>query len=530
MELTIENSCRICMLSACTLVSIFEEHDGVSISEYITEISGVKIDKSDSLSKKICDDCEAKAFELYAFRQLCIDSDETVRFNLLLADPGEGSNDDQEIIKDETLKNVVEMEEYFIEDRVEDESVDQSFEQDPHDDYEELFVNDEDTQEDHQILTVESIEDENSYDMELERKNTVVIERVDSKLSLANSVVFEDGDDLTLKMREAHYAKEQQKKHKCPHCDKFFMFPSKGLPPSLSMPSMLLTFPFILLVNRHVQAVHKNQMSPKKFIKKNHRCNICNKAFVSQFKVRRHMIVHDTELKMGLQKNWSRNYFLCESCNKKFHTQTTFDRHMLICDLLQKSLIERPLNHEYICVICAQIFASHDDMIDHMRLHPQSDHMCVMCPDMNFPLNDMIRHGKYHDENVVYRCCVCQKAYPNGEEIVTHMLRHKEYKPFSCNECGKSFFDKYKLRQHLNTHDPNVPKNFICEFCQRAFAAQDYLNCHIRRKHSDSKPHLCTFCTKSFAFLHDLNLHLSVHTGGFNAYIAQCTDFNPNFR
>lgn len=230
MELTIENSCRICMLSACTLVSIFEEHDGVSISEYISEISGVKIDKSDSLSKKICDDCEAKAFELYAFRQLCIDSDETVRFNLLLADTGEGSNDDQEIIKDETLKNVVEIEEYFIEDRIEDESVDQSFE--------ELFVNDEDTQEDHQILTVESIEDENSYDMELERKNTVVIERVDSKLSLANSVVFEEGDDLTLKMREAHYAKEQQKKHKCPHCEKFFMFPSKGLLPSILMLSV----------------------------------------------------------------------------------------------------------------------------------------------------------------------------------------------------------------------------------------------------------------------------------------------------
>ena len=225
------------------------------------------------------------------------------------------------------------------------------------------------------------------------------------------------------------------------------------------------------------------------------------------------MVVHDSELKLGLQKNWSRNYFLCEMCNKKFHTQTTFDRHKLICDLLRKSLIERSDDHEYFCVICAQIFLSHDDMVDHMKSHPHTNHHCVMCPDVNYSLSDMIRHGKNHEENVTYRCCVCQKTYPNGDEIVTHLLRHKEYKPFSCRECGKSFFDKYKLRQHLNTHDPNVPKNFICEFCQRAFAAQDYLNCHIRRKHSESKPYQCDFCPKSFAFLHDLNLHLSIHTG-----------------
>jgi KRAB domain-containing zinc finger protein len=226
------------------------------------------------------------------------------------------------------------------------------------------------------------------------------------------------------------------------------------------------------------------------------------------------MVVHDTELKMGLQKNWSRNYFLCEACNKKFHTKTTFDRHMLICELLQKSTIERPEDHQYFCVICEAIFTTHDEMIDHIKAHqPNETTTCVMCPDVTYQLSDMIRHGKYHEENVTYRCCVCAKLYPNGEEIVTHLLRHKAYKPFHCNYCDKAFFDKYKLRQHQNTHDPNLPKNFTCKFCDRAFAAQDYLNCHVRRKHSDVKPYQCGYCPKTFAFLHDLNLHQSIHTG-----------------
>lgn len=138
-----------------------------------------------------------------------------------------------------------------------------------------------------------------------------------------------------------------------------------------------------------------------------------------------------------------------------------------------------------------------------------------MCTDVSYSLQDMIRHGKYHEENVTYRCSICSKTYPNGEEIVTHLLRHKEYKPFNCNFCDKTFFDKYKLKQHQNTHDPNVPKNFVCKFCDRAFATQDYMNCHIRRKHAEIKPYQCGFCPKTFAFLHDLNLHSSNHTGKF---------------
>lgn len=63
------------------------------------------------------------------------------------------------------------------------------------------------------------------------------------------------------------------------------------------------------------------------------------------------------------------------------------------------------------------------------------------------------------------------------------------------------------------THDPDTKKNYICEFCQKSFGQLDYLNCHIRRKHSSVKPYSCQFCPKQFAFLHDLNLHLANHTG-----------------
>ena len=238
------------------------------------------------------------------------------------------------------------------------------------------------------------------------------------------------------------------------------------------------------------------------------------------------MVVHDTELKTGLQKNWSRNYFLCETCNRKFHTQTTFDRHILICDLLLKSTIGRPENYQFTCVICSELFFDHEEMVDHMKnLHDQhTDHNCQMCP-FTGSLNEIIKHGRYHEENVTYRCCICDKIFPNGDEIIVHLLRHAEYKPFECNQpgCNKTFFDKYKMKQHILTHDPNAKKNYICEFCQRSFAQLDYLNCHIRRKHSSVKPYSCSYCPKQFAFLHDLNLHSANHTGN-KKHICQICD------
>jgi KRAB domain-containing zinc finger protein len=267
-----------------------------------------------------------------------------------------------------------------------------------------------------------------------------------------------------------------------------------------------------------VLAVHKDLNQPKKVIKKNHSCHICLKAFVSAFKVRRHLVVHDTELKTGLQKNWTRNYFLCQHCLRKFHTKATYERHTIICDMLMKSEIQRTPNYDYLCAICLETFKLHDDMVDHIKnLHHQfaeQEIKCQLCNNFTGNINDIVRHGRYHEENATYKCSVCEKLFPNGDEIISHLLRHANYRPFPCTHpgCEKKFFDRYKLKSHQASHDPNTKKKYVCDACNRAFTHLDYLNCHIRRKHSSIRPYNCTYCSKSFAFHHDLNLHLTVHT------------------
>lgn len=218
LTLDTDNSCRICMTENTTLLSIFSKHNDRQVSEIVTEISGIKIEDSDLLSKKICEDCRAKVIEFSAFRQLCIDTDDTVRYNILLAEQTESlvEVDDQAIEEN----NITECEEEcFIE-----EDIDIS--QENNSEYMEVLVHDD--EESNDKITEAIVLEESSLDMN-SKENEIVIERVDSKSNIIANYVFESSDDLTQKMREAHYAKEQLKKHKCPFCTKSFLFPSKGM-------------------------------------------------------------------------------------------------------------------------------------------------------------------------------------------------------------------------------------------------------------------------------------------------------------
>lgn len=425
---------------------------------------------------------------------MCIDSDETVRYNLLLEDQEESIEETLEEEAEDTQDMCYDTEMIQLEEEEDDTYLDDSADQVIEEDADKF-----------EVLDIEEIK----HGIRIDNRSNIAI--------VSNSESLIDDDDVTAKMKAAHFAKEQLKKHKCPYCDKTFMYPSKGEMKNLRKSICIKII--LILVNRHVVAVHRDLNRPKKNIKKNHTCPICNKAFVSNFKVRRHMVVHDTEMKTGLQKNWTRNYHMCPKCDRKFHTRGTYDRHSIICDRLRKSDLKRPAGYEFKCVMCLEAFKQHDDMADHMKNmhHQEGDQqlMCMICSDYTGIVPELIKHGRNHEENCTYKCCDCGKYFPNGDEVYTHLLRHANYKPFECSHegCKKRFFDRYKLKTHMLIHDPNTEAKFICDECQRPFTQLEYLNCHIRRRHSKVKPYSCTFCTKSFAFTHDLSLHLTVHTG-----------------
>lgn len=48
-------------------------------------------------------------------------------------------------------------------------------------------------------------------------------------------------------------------------------------------------------------------------------------------------------------------------------------------------------------------------------------------------------------------CPVCEKAFSQSSNLITHMRKHGTYKPFSCGLCEHGFQRKVDLRRHRET-------------------------------------------------------------------------------
>lgn len=236
-----DNSCRVCLTSGNeNLVSLFDPDEDPQLFEVLKIIASVKIVLNDSLSQKICLDCRTKAIDAHSFRAMCLDSDESVRYHIALQQTQD--EEDNVIFEAEEEEQCMEFDSrYVMKDFKIDPDAIVENEGDELDQYEELMVKSEIDQETNTQTFVElvqevideeddaSIESDSANDtagIQIRSSNQKFVIKVD-----ANDEFVADGeplDEITQRMREAHFAKEQQKKYKCDFCDKYFMFPSKG--------------------------------------------------------------------------------------------------------------------------------------------------------------------------------------------------------------------------------------------------------------------------------------------------------------
>uniref|UniRef100_A0A182RCU1 C2H2-type domain-containing protein n=1 Tax=Anopheles funestus TaxID=62324 RepID=A0A182RCU1_ANOFN len=80
----------------------------------------------------------------------------------------------------------------------------------------------------------------------------------------------------------------------------------------------------------------------------------------------------------------------------------------------------------------------------------------------------------------------------------------------TCGMCGKSFSEKFGLRQHMRIMHSDT-KPFKCPECRKRFAKENSLLIHLR-VHISNRPFMCIVCYKTFTRATALNGHLSSHS------------------
>ncbi|XP_062930058.1 zinc finger protein 341-like isoform X1 [Mobula hypostoma] len=178
------------------------------------------------------------------------------------------------------------------------------------------------------------------------------------------------------------------------------------------------------------------------------------------------------------------------------------------------------IDSSYQCQFCPSKFVTYFQLKSHMIQHKnQQVYKCVVknCTQTFVKLEEFVEHIKNHDDEITYRCHLCNKIFPSLYELGVHQYSHSLY-PQQVPKKGPTFYrcsrclSKYSTPEALEHHLQTATHNYPCPHCQKVFPSERYLRRHLP-VHGGGGVFKCQVCKKSFKTEHYLKLHLLIHSG-----------------
>ena len=126
-----------------------------------------------------------------------------------------------------------------------------------------------------------------------------------------------------------------------------------------------------------------------------------------------------------------------------------------------------------------------------------------------------------------FRCDTCGKGFINKKRFSEQLNSHTGEKPFKCTECIKSFVTKELLNRHIQAaHTPDDQKKFRCDStCGKGFINKQRISEHLNI-HTGEKPFICKFCPAAFANSGRQLKHEKIH---LDRVRKDCPNCNKSF-
>lgn len=159
---------------------------------------------------------------------------------------------------------------------------------------------------------------------------------------------------------------------------------------------------------------------------------------------------------------------------------------------------EESSDKKHRCAICDAKFKGSGGLRTHYKVVHAAGPMftCDEC-GKEFPLKERLKlHVRTHTGYKPYKCTECDKSFARGGQLVQHRRTHTQVKPYRCVLCPGTFSCAANLALHVKRH--NGQKDHKCDICGRAFVRRDALKKHLECLHKDVKSFLCVICNKTF--------------------------------
>jgi KRAB domain-containing zinc finger protein len=183
------------------------------------------------------------------------------------------------------------------------------------------------------------------------------------------------------------------------------------------------------------------------------------------------------------------------------------------------------------CPICFQIYQQ-TSIKCHMKMHEikqkERSFKCEICSSTFFSKYELKNHENTHNKS--FNCTLCDGKFAVKLSLTEHLMLHADPNAFKCELCGRCLSESGSLKRHMKTFHKDgktivKATEFFCKICSKEYRDAKTLYNH-ERTHGERKN--CLICFKSCSCF-NLSTHMKMHELKQQEKSFKCEKCNKTF-
>ncbi|GFW83890.1 hypothetical protein TNCV_856731 [Trichonephila clavipes] len=175
-------------------------------------------------------------------------------------------------------------------------------------------------------------------------------------------------------------------------------------------------------------------------------------------------------------------------------------------------------NNNFKCKDGKKIYSQQKSLNRHIKtFHSVSSYICAVCK-RTFNRMDNLRRL----QSTAHGCPFVQTTSESSSRVRVHRYSEKE------NAASTSHATNEENTRPIKLSNSTRKKVFNCFECGKVFYQRNSLNQHVKTVHAASSSFLCPVCNKNCVTVHGLTRHLKIHATNGEEYVpSTSTENNP---